>query len=98
MNYRPVYFLLLILFVPVFTWAWGFHGHRLINRKAIYSLPAEMFAFYKANIDFLEAHSIDPDKRRYVVEGEAVKHYIDLDHVFDGELYHWIPLIVSCPL
>lgn len=43
-----------------------------------------MFAFYKANIDFLEAHSIDPDKRRYVVEGEAVKHYIDLDHVFDG--------------
>ena len=59
--------------------AWGFYSHRLINRKAIYALPIEMFAFYKANLDYLEFHAVDPDKRRYSVDGEAPKHYIDLD-------------------
>lgn len=65
---------------------WGFEGHRAINRKAIYSLPPEMFGFYKIHLDYLEEHSVDPDKRRYADPDEAVRHYIDIDHfVVDGE-------------
>ena len=39
-----------------------------------------MFGFYKENIEYLTEHAVDPDKRRYAVEGEAPRHYIDLDH------------------
>lgn len=58
---------------------WGFYGHRLINRQAVFSLPAEMMPFFKNNIDYLTEHAIDPDKRRYASPFEAVRHYIDLD-------------------
>jgi len=59
---------------------WGFYGHRLINRLAIFTLPEEMMRFYKKNMDYLEVHAIDPDKRRYAVKAEAIRHYFDLDH------------------
>lgn len=59
--------------------AWGFYGHKRINELAIYTLPEGMFGFYKANMDFLVEHSVDPDKRRYGVKGEAECHYIDMD-------------------
>lgn len=59
---------------------WGFHGHRQINKLAVFSLPQEMFGYYKRHIDFITAHAVDPDKRRYGVKGEAERHYIDIDH------------------
>lgn len=59
--------------------AWGFFGHQLINRLAVYLLPPEMMLLYKPNIDFISEHAVDPDKRRYAVNGEAPRHYIDLD-------------------
>ena len=58
---------------------WGFYGHRLINRQAVFSLPPEMIGFYKKNIGTLEDLATLPDQRRYVVAGEAPRHYIDLD-------------------
>ncbi|NOT37969.1 MAG: hypothetical protein HOP11_11375 [Saprospiraceae bacterium] len=58
---------------------WGFFAHRLLNRLAVFTLPEKMIDFYKANIDFLHEHAVDPDKRRYAIRGEAVRHYIDLD-------------------
>lgn len=58
---------------------WGFFGHRLINRVAVYTLPTEMIGWYKPNIDYLSEHAVDPDKRRYATRHEAVRHYIDLD-------------------
>jgi hypothetical protein len=61
------------------VFAWGFYGHRLINRTAVFLLPPEMMVLYKANIEFLAEHAVDPDKRRYAVNGEAPRHYIDLD-------------------
>lgn len=61
---------------------WGFHGHKRINRIAVFTLPPEMFGFYKEHIEFLTEHAVDPDKRRYAVEGEAQRHYIDLDHYY----------------
>jgi hypothetical protein len=60
--------------------AWGFFGHKRINRMAVFTLPPEMFGFYKEHIEYLTEHAVDPDKRRYAVEGEAPRHYIDIDH------------------
>jgi hypothetical protein len=59
---------------------WGFYAHKLINRMAIYTLPGDLIEFYKSNADYISNHAIDPDKRRYAVKGEAIRHYIDLDH------------------
>ncbi len=59
---------------------WGFYGHRLINRMAVFCLPEEMLEFYKANIEYIEAAAVNADKRRYAVASEAPRHYIDLDH------------------
>ena len=61
---------------------WGFYGHKRINRIAVFTLPPEMFGFYKEHIEYLTEHAVDPDKRRYAVEGEAQCHYIDLDHYY----------------
>jgi hypothetical protein len=48
---------------------------------AVFTLPDdELFHFYKFHIDFITDHAVDPDKRRYAVEGEAEKHYIDIDY------------------
>ncbi|RMG83394.1 MAG: S1/P1 Nuclease [Bacteroidetes bacterium] len=63
---------------------WGFFGHKRINRMTVFTLPPELFGFYKAHIEFLTEHAPDPDKRRYAVEGEAPRHFIDIDH-YDKE-------------
>lgn len=47
---------------------------------ACYTLPPEMFGFFKAHIDFITEHAVDPDKRRYSDPEEAARHYIDIDH------------------
>jgi hypothetical protein len=41
-----------------------------------------MFGFYKEHLEYLTDHAVDPDMRRYAVEGEAQCHYIDLDHYY----------------
>ena len=58
---------------------WGFFGHRRINRLAVFTLPPELFGFYKKHIEFVTEHAVDPDKRRYATKFEAPRHYIDLD-------------------
>ena len=58
---------------------WGFFGHQRINRLAVFSLPPEMVRFYKYHIVYLTENSVNPDRRRYSVEGEAPRHYIDID-------------------
>ena len=60
--------------------AWGFYGHRRINRMAVFTLPPAMFGFYKRHVDYITDHATDPDSRRYAVAGEAPRHYIDIDH------------------
>ena len=65
---------------------WGFYGHKKINRLAIFTLPSEMFGFYKEHVEYITEHAVDPDKRRYAMDGEAPCHYIDLDHFYhEGE-------------
>lgn len=60
--------------------AWGFWAHQRINRLAVFTLPPEMLVLYKKNIDYITVHAVDPDKRRYAVDYEAPRHYIDIDH------------------
>lgn len=59
---------------------WGFYGHSLINKLAVYTLPEEVLRWYKPHIQYIADHATDPDKRRYASKHEAVRHYIDLDH------------------
>ncbi|MDQ3109363.1 MAG: zinc dependent phospholipase C family protein [Bacteroidota bacterium] len=60
--------------------SWGFFGHKKINRMAVFTLPPEMFGFYKKHIEYITEHAVDPDKRRYGIVEEAPRHYIDIDH------------------
>lgn len=62
---------------------WGFFGHRMINRQAVYTIPAPLNQFYKKHAPFLEEHGVDPDKRRYAIPQEYKRHYIDLDILED---------------
>ena len=64
---------------------WGFFGHKRINRIATFTLPPEMFGFYKEHLEYLTEHAVDPDKRRYAVDNEAQRHYIDIDHYVHGD-------------
>lgn len=59
---------------------WGFFAHQKINFHAVFLLPPEMMVLYKPNIEFLSEHAVDPDKRRYAMQEEGSRHYIDIDH------------------
>lgn len=59
--------------------AWGFFGHKRINRLAVFTLPSNMMPLFKKEIEYITDHAVDPDKRRYVVPTEGYRHYINLD-------------------
>lgn len=61
-------------------YCWGFYGHRLINEYAIYLLPPQLLVLYKPSLEYLREHAVDADKRRYILQAEAPRHFIDLDH------------------
>ncbi|HET6244910.1 MAG: S1/P1 Nuclease [Bacteroidetes bacterium] len=63
-------------------YSWGFFAHKRINRIAVFTLPPNMIGFYKHHIEFVTEHAVDPDKRRYAVEGEAERHFIDVDRYY----------------
>lgn len=77
-SYRRILVILLLLLGPS-TYPWGFYGHKLITRNAVYILPQNILIFYKTNIDEIVEASIQPDIRKYVYEDEAPRHYIDLE-------------------
>ncbi|MCZ2355566.1 MAG: zinc dependent phospholipase C family protein [Bacteroidia bacterium] len=80
MKYCWLFLSLWICSASTSVYGWGFWAHPRINRLAVYTLPPEMLPFFKANIEFISLHAVKPDERRYAVDGEAPKHYIDLDH------------------
>lgn len=81
--------LFLILFLGLFfnNYGWGFFAHKRINRLAVFTLPSEMLPFYKKNIIFITENAINPDQRRYAVDGEAPRHYIDIDNYGDSAIF-----------
>jgi hypothetical protein len=45
--------------------AWGFTAHFIITRAAVDALPPALESFYRPHVDFVAAHSVDPDKWRW---------------------------------
>ncbi len=78
--------LLLSICAPNAGMTWGFFAHKRINRLAVFTLPPEMFRFYKHHIRYITEQATSPDARRYAVEGEAPKHYIDIDIYGDSAI------------
>ncbi len=72
--------LLCFFLVPSSSFSWGFWAHRKINYMACFTLPPELFGFYKKHISRITEHAVDPDKRRHSDKAEAPRHYIDIDH------------------
>lgn len=70
---------LLLTHVPGDWFAWGFSAHRWVNEAAIHALPDPLHGFFKSHQSWLVEHAVDADRRKHTVEGEDVKHYIDLD-------------------
>jgi len=60
--------------------SWGFFAHYRINRLAVFTLPKAMKGFYECNIEYITAHAVTADKRRYVDSTEASRHFLDADH------------------
>jgi len=79
---------------------WGFWGHQTINYHAVFLLPPDMLVFFKPHIEYLSAHAVDPDKRRYLLEQEGPRHYIDLDRYGPAPYYSlprdWKTAVASC--
>jgi len=73
------YYFPLVLASLSFIPPWGFFGHKKITEMAIYTLPVELIGFYKSNAENLIEKSVAADRRRYVIEAEGPRHYIDLD-------------------
>jgi hypothetical protein len=76
-------FLVIFFLNTAHTWGWGFAAHKQINRYAVFTLPPAMFTFYKYHLAYITENAVNPDKRRYIMEGEAARHYIDLDYYED---------------
>lgn len=88
---KNLFFLPLLLFLCLRptgpSLGWGFFAHQRINRLAVFSLPPEMFGFYKKHIVYLTENAVTPDRRRYAVKGEAPRHYIDIDRYGDSAVF-----------
>lgn len=84
---------LMLLPLALRCYSWGFYAHKLVNYYAVFMLPPEMLVLYKPHIEFLKEHAVDPDKRRYAVEEEGARHYIDMDlygtYVYDSFPVTW---------
>ncbi|MDD5361223.1 MAG: T9SS type A sorting domain-containing protein [Ignavibacteria bacterium] len=71
--------LFIILAAAVFLiYGWGATGHKIINRKSVYSFSAGMLPFSWWR-DSLAAHSSDADYRKNADPTESYRHYIDID-------------------
>ncbi|MCO4807226.1 MAG: S1/P1 Nuclease [Flavobacteriales bacterium] len=93
LNIARIALLSILCIAPLDLFCWGFYGHKSINRMAVFTLPTDLMGFYKQHLEFVSAHAVDPDMRRYVVKEEAARHYIDIDHFgenpFDAVPREW---------
>ncbi len=98
MKNKLWHFIIFIICFSLKSFAWGFFGHQRINRMAVFTLPPEMFSFYKTHIEYVTTHAVDPDKRRYANKNEGACHFIDIDHyepfAFDS-LPHFYPKAIK---
>ena len=80
---------------------WGFFAHRQINKHATFTLPPALFSFYKRHLHYITTLAVNPDKRRYVLESEAPRHFIDLDaygpHAWKNMPRYWSQALAAYP-
>lgn len=67
-----------LLTAALLALGWGSTGHRIINTRAVYHLPAGMRLFIQDST-FFGQHGSDADTRKGADTAEAPKHYIDLE-------------------
>lgn len=77
MKFRVLKIITLLL-AGVLIYGWGASGHKIINRKSIYSFPGVMSAFYYWS-DSLSRHGSDADYRKSSDPTESPRHFIDID-------------------
>lgn len=77
---KKVFILFLLMLCQHNCFCWGFYAHQKINYFAVFLLPPQMTVLYKHHLAFISEHSVDPDKRRYIVPQEGPRHFIDIDH------------------
>ena len=70
---------LLLALVAATAHAWGDETHKAISRGAVTALPDELRPFFTANIEFLAAHSLDPDYLPNRTMAQRAEHFLDLD-------------------
>ncbi len=71
--------IIVVILIGVVIYGWGATGHKIINRKSIYSFPGVMNAFYYWS-DSLSRHGSDADYRKSSDPAESPRHYIDIDN------------------
>jgi hypothetical protein len=78
--------LLLNLFTPISSFGWGSEGHRMINKLAASTLPADVPAFLRSDaaVHEIEYLGPEPDRWRSHAEPElsaaqAPEHFLDLE-------------------
>lgn len=74
-----LFFGIMLLLSVSNLFAWGPRAHRIINDKAIETLPPEMRAFFAAHRNYLLDHAVDAEKFSQKNRAEAVRHYIYFD-------------------
>src|SRR5688572_21149195 len=57
--------------------AWGFAAHRIVNARAIETLPAPLRAWYSGNAAWVAEHAIDADLERD--RSDDPDHFLDFD-------------------
>ncbi len=70
---------LILFFICVTIYGWGFYGHKIINQKTMYSFPGVMSTFHWLP-DSLSKHGSDADYRKSTDPSESPRHYIDIDN------------------
>ena len=71
--------IILLAIIAFLIYGWGATGHKIINRKSIYSFPGVMSAFYYWS-DSLSRHGSDADYRKSSDPTESPRHFIDIDN------------------
>ena len=63
--------------LPFRAAAWGFHGHRMVNRRAVETLPEPLRRLFAANVEYVAEHSVDADLER--LRSDDPNHFLDMD-------------------
>ena len=79
MTLNSTHKLSLLVATSIFYLSWGFTPHKELHAVAISGLPTPLFEFYKSHASDLIRKATDADTRKYLIDDEGEKHYIDLD-------------------